>query len=466
MQRLTPLRVLLIDDNIEFAKAAAEWLTEAGHEVEVQQSGATALGRAQAESFDVILLDMVMPQMDGLDFMRQLPTEGGRPEVVVVSGAVTVRSAVDAMKLGAYDCIPKNAGFEAMDLVVQKAGEAHRLCRDLRLLSRRIEHQNSAPEIVTRSREMKKVLDVLQRVAESNVSVLITGESGTGKDLVARSLHALSRRAPGPFVDINCAALSESLLEAELFGHEKGAFTGAIATRPGLVEAADGGTLFLDEVVEMPTPLQAKLLRTTEDRTLYRVGGRQRIRVDVRIVAATNRDLQREIAAGRLREDLYYRLAGVEIPIPPLRDRPEDVEPIALHYLRIAVRQAGRGPTAISPEALLALQSYRWPGNVRELRNLMDRMALLAGGEVIGVENLPREILDSQAHLARLRPPAAIPTEMPLRELERHQIQRVLNEEGWHHGRAAARLGLPLRTLYRKIKTYQLSRPIAGSRTA
>jgi transcriptional regulator with PAS, ATPase and Fis domain len=293
--------------------------------------------------------------------------------------------------------------------------------------------------------------------------VLVTGESGTGKELLARRLHRTSPRAAGPFVDVNCAALSPTLLEAELFGHEKGAFTGANTTRPGLVEVADGGTLFLDEVVEMPPSLQAKLLRMTEDRTLYRVGGRQRIHVDIRIVAATNRDLVKEIAEGRVREDLYYRLAGVEIRVPPLRERPEDVEPLARHYLGLAARQAGRGPTEISAEAMRLLAAYRWPGNVRELRNVMERSAWTVRSPVLEARALPADVL---ANSMRSAPAggAAAPAreaggELSLRDMERLRIQEVLDEERWHHARAAARLGMPVRTLYRKIKAFGLSRP-------
>jgi DNA-binding NtrC family response regulator len=402
------------------------------------------------------VLDMVMPEMDGIEFIRRLPPDD-RPEVIILSGNMTVRSVVEAMKLGAADCLPKGMDMDALGVLVHKAGEVRRRKRDVQLLSRRIEHQSVRPAFITQNQKMREILDVLGKVAASNVSVLLTGESGTGKDLLARLLHERSTRPSGPFVEVNCAALSESLLEAELFGYEKGAFTGAAATRPGLVETADGGTLFLDEVAEMPTPLQSKLLRTTEDRSLYRVGGRQKIRIDLRIVAATNRNLSREIEAGRFRQDLYFRLAGVEIAVPPLRERVEDVEPLAHHYLRAASRQVGRGPTSIAADALECLQRYAWPGNVRELRNLTERLALLVEAPAVQMSHLPGEI--TAAPKARTTVAVSASADLGLKDLERQRIQRVLEEEGWHRERAANRLGLPVRTLYRKIRAYDLLPP-------
>jgi DNA-binding NtrC family response regulator len=446
------LQILLVDGDGGYAEKLAGFLRACGHHVAVENAPESGLVRVQEEAFDVLLLDLLMPRIDGLGFIRRLAADT-RPEVIVVSQEVSVRSAVEAMKLGAFDCVPKTDDLESLDFLIRKAGEAHRRSRDLQLLSRRIQHQSLPVEIISRSGRMAEVLDVLQRVATSNVSVLLTGESGTGKDLLARLLHHQSLRSAAPFVDVNCAALAESMLEAELFGHEKGSFTGATTTRPGLAEAADGGTLFLDEVTEMPPSLQAKLLRMTEDHTLYRVGGRQRIRVDVRIVAATNRNLRKEIAAGRVREDLYYRLAGVELTVPPLRERPEDVALLATHYLQAAVRQCGRGPSSLTDQAVLALRTYRWPGNVRELRNMMYRMALLVRGDILDVTHLPADVLDPPRY-----PGPDTASDSSLKGLERRQIQRVLDEEGWHHGRAAGRLGLPLRTLYRRIKLHRLTR--------
>jgi DNA-binding NtrC family response regulator len=448
--------VLVVDDDANYAGLVREWLTDAGHDADVALGGARGLARIEEESYDVVLVDLSMPGIDGLSFIERLEAHP-RPAVIVVSGAISIRSAVDATKLGAFDCLPKSDSLETLEALVRRAGESHRRESDLEKLTRAMEHQRSpSGEVLTRNPRLLEILDMLRDVATSNVSVLLTGESGTGKDLLARQVHRMSTRAGGPFVDVNCAALSETLLEAELFGYEKGAFTGAVATTRGLAEAADGGTLFLDEVAEMPPGLQAKLLRMTEDRTLYRVGGRQRIRLDIRIVAATNRDLPSAIAAGRVREDLYYRLAGVEIPVPPLRERREDVEVLARHFLHMATRQAGRGPTRIAPDALAALQAYRWPGNVRELRNLMERSALLVRAPVLERAHLPAELSDPRP-LASATNGAA--KGISLREVERLQILKVLEEEGWHQGRTAARLGLPVRTLYRRIRAYDLRRP-------
>jgi DNA-binding NtrC family response regulator len=452
-----PFRVLVVDDEEPCAQVVAALLSHNEQcQVQIATTAASGLAFVQEENFDVIVLDMMMPEMDGNEFIRRLPADD-RPEVIILSGNMTVRSVVEAMKLGASDCLPKGMDMDALEVLVYKAGEVRRRKRDVQLLSRRIEHQSVRPAFITQNAKMREILDVLGKVAASNVSVLLTGESGTGKDLLARLLHERSTRPNGPFVEVNCAALSESLLEAELFGYEKGAFTGAAATRPGLVETADGGTLFLDEVAEMPTPLQSKLLRTTEDRSLYRVGGRQKIRIDLRIVAATNRNLPREIEAGRFRQDLYFRLAGVEIAVPPLRERPEDVEPLALHYLRAASRQVGRGPTSIAPEAIEAMQRYPWPGNVRELRNLTERLALLVEAPAVRISHLPAEM--TAAPKIRVAVAETSPSDLGLKDLERQRIQRVLEEEGWHRERAASRLGLPVRTLYRKIRAYDLLPP-------
>jgi two-component system, NtrC family, response regulator AtoC len=447
--------VLVVDDDAGYAALLHEYLSGAGYGVETAVTPEEGLDRVLGGGFDVLVLDLAMPRIDGLAFLRRLP-HLERPEIVMLSGGLTVSSAVEAVKLGATDCLMKSGPLEDLEQAVRKACETRRARapRPAGSLSA-APGPEVVPLVVTRSPRILEILTVLEQVASSNASVLLTGESGTGKDLLARTIHRLSPRASGPFIDVNCAALSESLLEAELFGHERGAFTGASSTRPGLVEAASGGTLFLDEVAELAPTLQAKLLRMTEERTLYRVGGRQRIHVDIRIVAATNRDLSKEIAGGRMREDLYYRLAGVEISVPALRERPEDVEPLAFYHLRAAVLRAGRGPTDISRGAIAVLQAYRWPGNVRELRNVMDRLALLVRGEVVDAQHVEPMLRNRRSPELAMSDAEAEPS---LKDLERERITRVLHEEGWHHGRAARRLGMPLRTLYRRIKAYKLAR--------
>ncbi len=463
---LPAARVLVVDSDAVEARRVARRLESGSHRVQIVSDVESALGRVRHGEVDLVVLELDLGGSEGLELLRRLdPWE--RPEVVVRAASLDLRRAVEAMRLGATDCQAKAPGDVELDALSVFAQSA---ARRATLRARRHGTPEGAEPVITRNTRMREILDVLSVVALSHVSVLLTGESGTGKDLLARTLHRLSARAPRPFVDVNCAALSESLLETELFGHEKGAFTGAVAARPGLVEAADGGTLFLDEVGEMPPALQAKLLRMTEDRCFYRVGGRQKIHVDVRIVAATNRDVRREIAAGRLREDLYYRLAGLEIHVPPLRERREDVAPLARHYLEQARRRDGRPPVVLSPSALRALESHHWPGNVRELRNVMERAALLVRGTLVDRPDLPLDLGTGQPTAA---PAAAAPTALPgqahlsgrtglLEQLERDEIRRVLDEEGWHRARAAKRLGLPVRTLYRRIKAYRLDPRQAG----
>jgi two-component system response regulator AtoC len=458
---VSPNRVLVVDDERNCAEVVSAIISGDGCCVtEIATSSVEGLARALEETFDVIVLDLVMPDIDGMEFIRRLPADD-RPEVIILSGLITVRSAVEAMKLGAFDCVPKSGEMHSIGVLVHKAAEARRRKRDVQLLSRRIEHQTTKTPFITHSPRMKDILDVVDKVAVSSVSVLLTGESGTGKELLARAIHERSGRASGPFVEVNCAALSETLLESELFGYEKGAFTGANSTRPGLVETADGGTLFLDEIGEMPPSLQAKLLRTTEDRSLYRVGGRQKIRVDIRIIGATNRNLARDIESGRFRQDLYYRLAGVEVMVPPLRERTEDVGPLAINYLTAAARQLGRGPKEISPDAMDAMRRYPWPGNVRELRNLTERLALLVEDSVVRLGHLPGDMRSgAPTRMMQAPPPTTVANgDLGLKDLERQRILRVLEEEGWHRGRAATRLHLPIRTLYRKIRAYDLLPP-------
>ncbi len=410
-----------------------------------------------------------MPGLDGLAVLRSLREEVGHPEVILLTGNATVETAVEAMKLGAYDFVTKPCRIEVLDALVRAAARKRGMRQENDRLKRREEHREPSPLAHGwNSRAMEPVLRLIDRLAPSDLPVLVLGESGVGKELVAREIHRRSRRAAGPFVDLNCAAIPDQLLESELFGNEKGAFTGAESARAGLFEAADGGTLFLDEVGELPSGLQVKLLRVLETMSFFRVGGRRKVTVNVRLVAATNRDLAAEAQSNRFRADLYYRINAGTIEVPPLRDRHEEIRTLAEAFLR------GVDPRlALADGVLEALQAYSWPGNVRELRNVIERATLLGREGMIRLEDLPREIVEQRGE--RRATPAA-PHEMPvpwaasslppamseswhassLQEVERQRILEVLESCRWHRGRAAEILGISVRTLYRKIKAYGL----------
>jgi DNA-binding NtrC family response regulator len=353
------------------------------------------------------------------------------------------------MKLGAYDYLAKPYRMAEIDVLVRRAWEKRQLSVQNALLHSKLSRSESFSEIITRYAPMQAVLSLVERVARSDSPVLISGESGTGKELIAGALHRLSPRKHAPMVDINCAAISEHLLESELFGHEKGSFTGAHTRKVGLFELAAGGTLFMDEIGELDPRLQGKLLRALEQGSFFRVGGTQRVEVNVRIVAATNRDLPRAVGDNSFRSDLYYRINTISIQLPPLRDRAVDIPLLAAHFLRM---YGGSNPPELSEEAMASLQGYAWPGNVRELRNVIERAALLATDRIIRARDLPLGPPKSQAAAQEI---------VPLAELERRHIVSALEQTEWHQGKAAQQLGISAKTLYRKIREYGLVRPRA-----
>jgi two-component system response regulator AtoC len=426
-------RVLIVDDEESIRTFIAEVLGGEGLRVTLAEDGAAAAEILQQLSFHLMITDLKMPRLDGL--------------TLVLTAHGTVETAVEAMKLGAFDYLAKPlSGPDEIVLTATRALERRRL-REERRQSRA--HAEEGHGFVARDPAMLAVAQQVSRVAPTEATVLLLGESGTGKEVVARALHRESRRHDGPFVAVNCAALSESLLESEMFGHEKGAFTGATAARRGRFELADGGTLFLDEVAELQPQLQAKLLRVLEERRFERVGGTRQIEVDIRLIAATNRDLAQQMLSGRFRDDLYHRLAVFPIRLLPLRERPGDFEPLAAHLLATVARRLGRQELSLSNEARERLRSYEWPGNVRELANVLERAAILTDGTIIGVE-----------HLGIAAPPrpalgAGLPA-VTLGELEREAIRQALEATGGHRKRAAARLGIGLRTLYEKLKQHAL----------
>jgi two-component system response regulator AtoC len=443
-----PLRILLAEDEPTSALAVERFLESRGHEVTVCETGAATL-RALAETeWDVLLLDLKLPDAEGVDILERVRKEHVELQTIIVTGHADVGSAIRTMRLGAFDYLTKPPNFEELGVRVEKAAEKTLLEREAGRLRYHAQRGLSSP-IITRSEAFRKVTETVERLAPARTPVLIQGESGVGKELIAQHLHRLSPRANRAFVDLNCAAVASTLLETELFGHEKGAFTGATVEKLGLVEVADGGTLFLDEVAEMALEAQAKLLRVLDTGTFYRVGAARKRRADFRLVAATNRDLDAEVDAGRFRRDLFYRIHGVRVHVPPLRQRPEDVPLLVEHFCRmLAISRR------FSPEALEALAAYSWPGNVRELRFTVERAGLLAEGAVIGVADLPPEIVGRPPRPAApppLEAPRAEPA-APDRGPDPGRVRQALERARWRRGEAARILGVSPRTLFRWMK--------------
>ena len=443
-------RILVADDEEGLREFIAEVLEDDGHTVVRAADGAEAAERFGRESFDLLITDLKMPRIDGLSLIRRARTEQPEMEVIMITAHGSVDTAVEAMKLGAFDYLQKPiASPGELRLLVARALERRSLLNARDRLAR------EAPALAPLSYGdpvMAPVVESLRRVARTNSTVLLAGESGTGKELAARTLHAWSDRADGPFVAVNCAAISESLLESELFGHEKGAFTGATAARRGRIELADGGTFFLDEIGEMKQELQAKLLRVLQDRRFERVGGTRTIDVNVRWVAATNRDLDQLLASGEFREDLYHRLAVFPITLPPLRERKRDIIPLAHTLLSRVAREIGKHNLTLTEAAERAIAHAGWPGNVRQLANALERAAILADGDVIRPEHLMLTELTPRTQGAAADEPAGAST---LEDLERVAIEQALEAVGGNRREAAERLGIGVRTLYEKLKRYR-----------
>ena len=466
MSEQLPARILIAEDEANLRLVLQKELERLGYRVQVAPDGEAALRKLEESNVDVLLCDINMPRIDGMEVLRRVHERPNPPEVIMLTGQATVETAVEAMKLGAYDYLTKPYRITELDVRVKQAAEKRRLRVDNVRLREQLARQSALPEIVSVSPAMKEAVRLVERVAPSDASVLITGESGTGKELIAHAIHRLSNRANSSFIDLNCAAFQESLLESELFGYEAGAFSGAQGRKLGLIELSDGGTLFLDEITELPAQLQAKLLRAIETRTFFRVGGVRKVEVDVRIVAATNRNLDSVVSDGTFRADLLYRVNGFQISMAPLRERPEDVEPLATHLLQ----QVGGGTSpSLTPEALDALRSYSWPGNVRQLKNCLERAVILSNNGRITVAELPPEVARPSVTMpAMVSSPAAGPageatapvasSPASLRDMERQQILAALEQTGWHRGKTAEVLGISPSTLYRRLRDYDLER--------
>jgi len=444
-------RILIVDDEKNYLVVLQALLADNGYEMLTAQNGPQALALAAEEEPDLVITDMRMPQMSGLDLIQRLKARFNEMPIIVMTAYGTVENAVEAMKSGATDYITKPFENTELLLTVQKALKMRRLLFQNRLLK---EELKGYGEIIGDSKAMRQVYGLIDKVAATRATVLLTGESGTGKELIARAIHTRSPRAEEPFVAVNCMALTETLLESELFGHEKGAFTGATSRRKGRFEMAHGGTLFLDEVGEMSLSLQVKLLRVLQERTFERVGGNQQLSVDVRIVAATNRDLTQAVEAGQFREDLFYRLNVVRIDVPPLSQRREDLPVLVAHFVKKYAAEVGRPAPQVDKQAMELIYSHSWPGNVRELENAIERAVILAG-DVITPGDLPLEIRPDQ-EAAATELPRDLSLNDALEDLERRMIVRALNEAGGVAAHAAEALGLTKSNLAYKLKKYEI----------
>jgi two-component system response regulator HydG len=447
-----PGRILIVEDDVAVSSAMIDMLGIAGHEATAVASARDMRTYLEERTPELVLLDLGLPDADGLDLLSEIQTSDELVSVVVVTGTSDVATVVEAMRLGAQDFLPKPIAAQGLVEAVDRSLERHRFKRHRLVYQRRVKSRESAPlpDLIGSSPDIENVRTLAARVAGTDSSVLVLGESGTGKGLVARGIHRMSSRAAGPFVAVNCASIQTQLLESELFGHEKGAFTGAVDRKTGLLEVADGGTLFLDEVSEMDVQSQGKLLTAVEERAFRRVGGVRQIDVNVRLLAATHRDLMARVGEGLFREDLFYRLNVFQINIPPLRERGDDVLELARHFVSQLNPILGRSIERVSDQAAAALLGSRWPGNVRELRNVIERAAILCDGRCIELTHLPPDLAGA-AH-------GASSDDRSLAELEAEHIARVVRRPGVSMRQAAETLGISRSTLYLKMAQYDIHR--------
>jgi len=445
--------ILIVDDEAGVRSALSGVLRDEGYLVEAVDSGEACLERVVRAPFDVIVLDIWLPGMDGLATLAKLQDRRIDAQVVMISGHGNIESAVRAIKMGAFDFVEKPLSLEKTVLVVSNAVRQRRLEAENRELRATVDRRHT---MIGDSYVMRQLLEQVAMAAPTNGRVLIYGENGTGKELIARTIHASSRRMKGPFIEVNCAAIPEELIESELFGHMKGAFTGAVADRRGKFELADGGTLFLDEIGDMSLKTQAKVLRALQEQVVEPVGGTSSVKVDVRVLAATNKDLPSEIRAGHFREDLYFRLNVIPIFVPPLRDRESDIPLLAEHFMKDFAREYGRRPKRLDPSASAGLRSYRWPGNVRELRNVIERLMIMVPGDTITAADL--SFLDVSAAIAPDEPGApALPLHEARERFEREYILRALAAQNGNISRTADALGVERSNLYRKMRAFGIA---------
>ncbi len=458
--------LLVVEDDRAQREALQEILQQEGYDLETAPDGETGLRRLQEQGFDLVLTDMALPGVDGLDILKFLVHHQPHCLCIIITGYATVKNSVDAMRQGAYDYLPKPVDPQELRLVVRRALEHRHLQQENLQLKKQLFKRFGFSHIIGTSEPIAQLFDLVQKVADTDSTVLLLGESGTGKELIARAIHYNSHRRQGTLVPVNCAAIPEELLESELFGHERGAFTHAVKTRIGRFEQANGGTIFLDEIADMSPGLQVKLLRVLQDRSFERIGGVKSIKVDIRVIAATHQDLETLVSQGKFREDLYYRLNVIPIRIPPLRDRPSDIPLLVTHFLQEFSNKKKRPPKRLSPQAMDLLTRYAWPGNVRELENLIERLVILSEGDVVKVEDLPQRFRESVSLGADLEsidfPGDGLNLPQALQEFERRLILIALEKSNWVKSRAAQLLHLNRTTLIEKMKKQQILAPGAA----
>ena len=455
-------KILVVDDESKIRDHFSEFLGQEGFDVDTAENGQVAISKIDENFYDVVLIDLNMPKVDGMTVLRHLVENEPESIGIILTGYASIRNAVEAMKAGAFDYLAKPVKMEEVLMVIKRAIEFRNLRRENYVLKRQLKKKYKFENFIGDSPAMHKVFRTIEKVADTDSTVLILGESGTGKELVARAIHYHSARRDKPLIPVNCGAIPEELLESELFGHEKGAFTNAIRTRIGRFEMANGGTIFLDEIAEMSPHLQVKLLRVLQEQEFERLGGTRTIKCDVRIIAATNKNLEQAVAEGKFREDLYYRLKVIPIQLPPLRERKSDIPLLVNHFLEQMNRAKKKKIRGIEKEVLRALEEYDWPGNVRELENVIERMVILSEGDYITVEDLPEKIAAGRkkASIGMTElPEEGISLSQAVNEYERQLIISALEKTGWVKNRAAKLLKMNRTTLVEKIKKQGIERP-------
>jgi two-component system response regulator PilR (NtrC family) len=459
-------RILVVDDEKSMRDLLSITLAKEGYDVLTAAGGEPAIEALHRESVDAVITDLRMPKVDGLQVLRVAKEISPDMAVIVITAVASTETAVEAMKLGAYDYITKPFKLDEVNLIVRNALERKRLRDENLYLRRQLETQHRFENIIGKSGVIAEVFDTIRKIADSPSTAMVTGESGTGKELVARAIHFNSFRRDKPFVSVNCGAIPEGLMESELFGHVRGAFTGAVSNKVGLFSAAEGGTLFLDEITEIPALLQVKLLRAIQVREIRRVGDTKDIKTDVRLIAASNRDLEEAVAEGILREDLFYRLNVIPIQLPPLRERREDIPLLVAHFLQKFSKELGKDVRGVTPEAMAVLERYRWPGNIRELENVLERAIVLGAGDMLGIDALPESVrrerpvkgLDSVD-----LPEDGLDLEATLDAIESRYLQRALDRTGGVQTKAADLLKMTFRQFRYKLQKHHMMRKGSGT---